>query len=357
MSLLNFLPTHSREPLPEFGLRYLQHILAEYVTLPPDLAAKVPAGVQAILNSATASPPAALTWGDLFVLEKNMLAMQPELTVRRRAWGMRDAYRELFGQRQYEVYMASKPPNENESGIADVRADLDRLLDNLHWRYALTPIRERMRNGLIKFIGNWVFWSAIVLLILAYWSACYDQTLVATLLILMLAGSLGGFMSLLQRIQNTPALGDPLISIFEIQNGAFSLYLAPVTGAVFALLLYLIFLGGLVSGVIFPEHLSHFHLWWGQVHWEGANPTAPDFAKLVVWSFIAGFAERFVPDTLDRLVSRAREAEGPSKVPAAPQPPFSIVAPGQALQAASPSAGHDQATLATDATSASAPAS
>src|SRR5580658_9557199 len=135
MSLLNLLPAHNRELLPDFGVRYLQHILAEYATLPPDLMAKVPAAVQAILNAATASPPTDMTWGDLFVLEKTMLAIQPELTVRRRAWGMRDAYRELFGQKQYEVYMASKPPNENESRIDDVRADLDRLLDGLHWRY------------------------------------------------------------------------------------------------------------------------------------------------------------------------------------------------------------------------------
>ena len=48
----------------------------------------------------------------------------------------------------------------------------------------------------------------------------------------------------------------------------------------------------------------------------GSRPSAAsDVAKLIVWSFLAGFAERLVPDALDRIVSQ-------SQSPAVTKPPI-----------------------------------
>jgi hypothetical protein len=42
---------------------------------------------------------------------------------------------------------------------------------------------------------------------------------------------------------------------------------------------------------------------------ETAPKSGKDFALLLIWSFIAGFAERLVPDTLMRLVNQKKSGE------------------------------------------------
>ena len=137
----------------------------------------------------------------------------------------------------------------------------------------------------------------------------------AILATVVYAGALGGYISSKRRMQMVPTEGDPLSSIYELRTGRYFYWLAPLTGAVFALILMLTFVAGLFEGPIFPAFFK-LEPTTPATAWSFTSQLLPkassDYSLLFLWSFIAGFAERFVPDVLDRLTSRAAGA------PAAP---------------------------------------
>ena len=159
-----------------------------------------------------------------------------------------------------------------------------------------------------------------------------------------LAGIVGGCVSMLQRIQSAPTEGDALFNLAALTNGWRGVSLSPLYGAIFACLLFVLFAAGILEGSVFPKIET--------VGSEKTQPaatatvTAPanaaapvatptpnetqkvgvlqvkdflketgpkdgvSFALLMIWSFIAGFAERRVPDTLNRLVAKTEAIQG-----------------------------------------------
>ncbi len=85
-----------------------------------------------------------------------------------------------------------------------------------------------------------------------------------------------------------------------------------LVGSIGAAILYFLMMGEVLSGALFPGR--DYALFGG----EGGQVFRPskDLALLVVWSFIAGFSERFVPD-------RVSEVEAQYKVAEPPPPPVS----------------------------------
>jgi hypothetical protein len=313
------------EALPPYAYRYLDHVLGDLTaTLKAEDAP--PAYVGEIRTRADAArkerlhglpegqPATSITWSDIHMLERYLLSRETVETLRRRAWFLRLKYREVVGQRAYDAYLASQPPSDVDATEAALRADLERLLSALHRSYTLLPLREQMRTGVIRAIGKWLLIVLLISIPFVVFFATTGQTLIAMAFVVALAGAAGGFMSLQQRIQHVPTDGDPLISIFELQNGLASIYLAPISGAVFAVLLFFIFMAKLVEGALFPNiaevglTLRPFWPLWPDTVSSYLLATGQEstqtYAKLLVWSFIAGFAERFVPDTITRLVER-----------------------------------------------------
>jgi hypothetical protein len=139
---------------------------------------------------------------------------------------------------------------------------------------------------------------------------------VPVLVLVVLLGILGAFFSALTRLYKVDEAGAALISpTVEHLGGRYLLmysFVPPVIGAIAAVVLYLIFIGKLLNGVLFPEigcvagkecatiqDLMHNYL----------PSKAEDYGKALVWSFIAGFSERLVPDLLQSLVAKQGKAE------------------------------------------------
>ena len=94
------------------------------------------------------------------------------------------------------------------------------------------------------------------------------------------------------RPQSVPSVGESLTDTTNLHFLGAGLTVSAVSGAIFAAILYLLFASRLLHGGPFPTV-------------DNGDKSLEDLAKLLIWCFIAGFAERFVPDALDRLVSRS----------------------------------------------------
>jgi len=135
------------------------------------------------------------------------------------------------------------------------------------------------------------------------------------------AGTVGGFVSSQRRMQNVPSEGDPLVSAYGLASASYYLWLSPLLGAIFAAVLAMMFIAGFLKGTVFPEFyrsinsggLPFFHFTWNTL------PTSSEeYAKLLVCAFLAGFAERLVPDSLDRLTLKINAGQKDAMVPPAP---------------------------------------
>jgi hypothetical protein len=126
------------------------------------------------------------------------------------------------------------------------------------------------------------------------------------------AGILGALFSALTRLYNVDHAGVALITptIKALGGGYILMYslVPPLIGAIAAVVLYLVFVAKFLSGGLFPQIdcvegrtckdiLELMLNYW---------PSKPeDYGKALVWSFVAGFSERLVPDVLQSLVVRA----------------------------------------------------
>lgn len=130
-------------------------------------------------------------------------------------------------------------------------------------------------------------------------------------------GFLGAYLSRLIAFQHSA----PNLSFDDLENGyaPHFIFVRMLVGGLCALVVYFIIAGQLIGGELFPAPGTGDTSGFGEL-WltfdrqdeiknpDGLSYSGPtsNFAKLIVWCFIAGFSERFLPDQLSALEAKTK---------------------------------------------------
>ena len=133
----------------------LEHLYSDYSSLKSEKDIKISAEDEAFIENLyekrNSTPP---TWHDIYRFELIVANHIPIGKLRGKVVRLRYDYRSVVGQKEFDDYMASKPPDlQTPPDPVDppdkhvnyeklVREDLKDLLDRLYLRYAILPVKE-----------------------------------------------------------------------------------------------------------------------------------------------------------------------------------------------------------------------
>ncbi|MGZ3276896.1 MAG: hypothetical protein ACXWKT_02190 [Caulobacteraceae bacterium] len=292
----------------------MAELVASVVEFQQALAVAQPAEQQ-ILHEGWASPDV-MDQISAAVLARIIIArgMTPEARLRY-VQHLQGRYEVAVGPQAFAKYAATVPDGVL-TDPAKLQAELDTLSYRLRLAYGVIYKRDRLLRrvwwccaGLLMASLLWVV-SAVLF---QDWTASSPPWLNYCLVaVLGLGGALTSIARRASRIlEPGPLFEDPVFQMSALDSGASSLFVAGLTGPVFALILMLLFMSGTVDfGGLTPKfdnaqlgphpaaQLFNFNVF----HWTLTVKSGFDGAKLCIWSFIAGFAEQLVPDALDRFI-------------------------------------------------------
>lgn len=189
------------------------------------------------------------------------------------------------------------------------RAVLWTIVDDLHWRYVKRGLDRASRKRAAK-LFYWVGTLTLVPFLIVLLAFLRDDPANwignIHILLALYFGLIGAFLSRIIAFQSSLDTID--FDLIDRDFSGWSLTIRLLTGVMGALVMYLLIRSGLLGGSIFPSKNFAEGLW-QSVQADVSKYALPgiDFAKLVVWSIVAGFSERLIPDQLARLEASAKD--------------------------------------------------
>lgn len=276
----------------------------------------------------------------LLRIEAALVEVIPADQLKARLWTTEDRFRRVVPLATRTRYESSVPPRGDKSWEDEsfVRQQTRVLLDVIHANYLINIGRERSIKRLKLIILLALAAVLLVDLLVNLLTPAADFVRVQAFSWIVIAGVFGSGLSIVNRLQSAVSRDamddDGIFELTGLRMGWMSILTSLFMGGVFALVLYAIAMAGLLE-VAHPEVQTNAAAAQQQVTTNSetsgngdassANPqtcsantrncfeapaklgnaiglaTGTDFFKMLILAFLAGFAERLVPDILGRL--------------------------------------------------------
>jgi hypothetical protein len=260
-----------------------------------------------ILAALLAKNPEDIIWDEIHAGELVLLAVMPLEMLQAKFGNLVDQYRTVTGGEPFARGTLLNPPKTREEWLAGVVTLMEELA-----KYRRSKLMfERCRSTL-----GFVF--GLLLLLVFFAGFFWVQTGYNKIVLwqpLLFTGLIGAGFSVLTRLYSlkwTPRVTAEIEDVQALKKGlVINCTLSLAEGVIAACVVYLLFTSGLLKGQLFPEFndlkIEGTNIFARFIDYEPKDST--DVAKLLVWAFIAGFAERLVPDKLNRLAGSASNAK------------------------------------------------
>ncbi len=226
-----------------------------------------------VAESSAQPAPNVAVWNDILIFESALLRMLWLDALKAKARSLRQEFREVMGATAAAAteadYLDLKEMKDDKD-LLRLQAEASNLMTELHYNLVSTPQLEWQKSKLTLVLGGYTLLVGLAVLvaflragpphedITSYWQRLLHCVFslhfsCTPLCLVMLAGTLGAGVSAFQRIQNGGAFGASLLNLRDAKWHSLSIAVVPLLGAISALLLVLLFAGGVISGAFFPK--------------------------------------------------------------------------------------------------------
>jgi hypothetical protein len=258
-------------------------------------------------------------WTDLGEAVLCTIGLLEDVEVRAHLVSWRRRMHEVIGDTRYASYLASAAdPNAKTTDSPMLRADLAECINTVDYFYGAYGVAASSRAQVTKSLIAYALVILAGLALFGFFIALAPRIhIVLPVLALeyMLATSaaavVGCVISVQRRLQDPSIDVDPFYRYIQSRSDQLSItFISVLFGAVFGMTVYLLLLSGLLGGSAFP-----------QINADGIPNPGKDVALLLIYGFLAGFAEQLIPDTLTRIAARTINGivGAPSTTPMADQ--------------------------------------